>query len=227
MADKKIYTSLDFLKASVLIQAAFEKLAADPSSPVEAQEWFNTTEKLRKTVANGTVESYAFRSWVTEQINALGRAQGSYDASGGGLPVFGDKITGDLTTIQAGDAWFISNGGTITGILGDDELSIGDKLQFTGGDPAVAANWVGIQTNLDDSLIGNIKADRQVVALVANTPLTVSSSIIADIHGVQVYDSSNNEIEVCVSKNANANQRIIESNVSLTGVIVELMGESS
>ena len=227
MASKKYYVDLDLLQASELKQAKFEQLASDPVAPVEGQEWGNTTDDKRRTVSGGVTETYAYESYVLEQINALGRSQGGFSAAPGLLPTAADKTAGDLSNLQPGDYWVINNGGTITGIQGDDVLSIGDKIEYLNGDPTIANNWVGIQTNLDDNLLGNVVADRQVVNLVASTPLTISSSTVADVHSVQVYDSSGEEIEVCVLKTANANERDIESNISLTGVIVELLGKSS
>ena len=227
MGTKRQLASLDFNQTSALIQAFFERLAADPASPVEAQEWFNETEDVRKTVANGTIETYAFRSWVLEQINALGRLQGNFDANPGNLPTVADKTTGDLSNLQAGDAWIISNGGTLANILGDDNLSIGDKIQYVGGDGTDPANWVGIQTNLDDAIIGMATPERQVVALVANTPLTVTAANISDIHTTQVFDNTNQEIGVCISRGTNPNQVILESTASLTGVIVQMVGATN
>jgi len=83
---------------------------------------------------------------------------------------------------------------------------------------------VGIQTNLDESKVGTVTADRQTVSLVAGTALTVSSSSIADVHSVQVYDAAGSKIEVCVEKGANSNERVITSNATLANVTVELTG---
>lgn len=224
MANKPIYTNLDFKQIAALVQAMFEKLAADPASPVDAQEWYDSVNHLRKVQANGQTETYAFQSWVLQQINSLGQLQTGFSAAGGSLPVPADKVNGDLAAIQTGDSWIITAAGTITGIQGSDELSSGDKLQFLSGDPTVAANWVGIQRNLDDALLGNVVTDRQTDNLVANTGLTVSSSIVSDIHSVQIYDSAGKSIEVCVEKTANPNQRVLTSVANLTGITIELTG---
>ena len=224
MANKPIYTNLDFKQVAALVQAMFEKLATDPASPVDAQEWYDSVNHVRKVQANGQTETYAFQSWVLQQINSLGQLQTGLNAGPGALPTAADKVNGDTSTIQPGDAWIISGPGTITGIQGDDNLSNGDKLQYLSGDPTVASNWIGIQRNLDDALLSNVKTDRQTTNLVANTALTVSSSIVSDIHSIDVYDSAGKQIEVCIEKTANPNQRVLTSVANLTGITIELVG---
>jgi len=224
MANKKFYTDIDLTQSSSIKNGGFEILATDPVSPVEGQEWCNSTDGKRKIFKGGVVREYIFQTDLTTAINSLGQLQGAYDANPGALPTIADKTQGDLTALVAGDSWVISNAGTLTGIQGDDVLSPGDKIQYLGGTPTDANNWVGIQTNLDESKVGNVAADRQTVNLVAATGLTVSSSSIADIHSVQVYDATGALVEVCIEKNANSNERVITSNANLTGVTVELTG---
>jgi len=224
MADKKFYVDIDLTQSSSIKNGGFEKVATDPASPVEGQEWCNTTDGKRKVFKGGQVLEYAFQTDVTAAVNALGQLQGSFDANPGSLPTIADKTKGDLSALVAGDQWVVTNGGTIAGIQGEDTLEIGDKLQYIGGTPTDAANWVGIQTNLDISAVGNSSSERQTVALVANTPLTVAATTLSDIHSIQVYDSTGKLIEVCIEMGANANERVLTSNASLTGVVVDLVG---
>jgi hypothetical protein len=221
---KKVYTDLDLDQVSTINQGGFEKIAGDAPTPVDGQEWYNTTSDKRKVHIDTTTQVYAFESWVTAEINKLERIQGSFDASAGLLPNSGNKTQGDLTQIVPGDYWIISVGGTIAGIGGDDVLAVGDKLQYVGGGAGTASNWVGIQTNLNDANIGTVKKERQTVNLVANTPLTVTAATIADIHSVQVYNSAGLEIVVNIDRSGAANTRILTSKKSLTGVVVELLG---
>lgn len=227
MADKKFYSNIDLTQSSSIKNGGFEVLAADPASPVEGQQWHNSTDGKSKIFLNGVVCFIACESWVTEEINKLERSQGAFDAAPGALPTVGDKTQGDLTTLHTGDQWVVTNAGTITGIQGADLLSVGDKIEFLGGTPTDPNNWLGIQRNLDDSLLGNTVADRQTVNLVANTGLTVSSSIVNDIHSIEVYDAAGAKIEVCVEKTANPNERVLTSNATLAGAVVELLGPSS
>lgn len=224
---KQTYVHRDFNKQE-LQNFAIQQLAADPTGVdlYEGRIWQNTTDNKIKKYLNGAVETFACESWVIEEINKLGQAQQSKSAAPGLLPVPADKVNGDLTTIVPGDWWAISAAGTITGIQGDDVLAVGDKIQFLGGDPTVASNWLGIQRNVDDLLLGFVKTDRQTVNLVASVPLTVASSVLTDIHSIQVYDTTGELIEVCISKTINLNERVLTSNVSLTGVVVDLMGKT-
>lgn len=83
----------------------------------------------------------------------------------------------------------------------------------------------GGQLTVDLSpLEGTTTFERQTVNLVQNTPLTITTANISDIFSIQVYDASGAEIEVSIVKTANANQRVIESNDDLVGVVVELGG---
>ncbi len=220
---KLFHVDID-LDLNQLKNALLDKLASDPVSPTEGQIWYNDTSNEIKYYDGVSVKTVATKEYVISEINKLERIQGSFDASGGLLPVAGDKIAGDLTQIVAGDYWIISVGGTIAGIGGDDVLAVGDKLQYVGGGAGTAANWVGIQTNLNDANIGNVKGEKQTVALVANTPLNVNAASIASIHSVQVYNSAGKEIVVDIEKLGAANQRTLTSKKSLTGVVVELLG---
>lgn len=215
------------LDLNELKNAVLDKLSADPGSPVDGQAWYNTTTDEVKYYDGTAVRVIASKAWVTSEINKLERIQGSFDASPGLLPVAGDKIQGDLTQIVAGDYWIVSVAGTIAGIGGSDVLDIGDKLQYVGGGAATPANWVGIQTNLNDSNIGNVKGEKQTVALVANTPLAVNAATIANIHSIQIYNSAGAEIIVDIEKLGGANQRTLTSKKSLTGVVVEMTGTAS
>lgn len=220
---QKFHVDID-LDLNELKNALLDKVATDPVSPVEGQVWYNTATDEVKYYDGTAVRIIASKAWVTSEINKLERIQGSFDASAGLLPVAGDKIYGDLTQIVAGDYWIISVAGTIAGIGGEDVLDIGDKLQYVGGGAGTAANWVGIQTNLNDANIGNVKAEKQTVNLVANVPLAVNAATIANIHSVQVYNSAGALIVVDVEKLGGANQRTLTSKKSLTGVVVELTG---
>jgi hypothetical protein len=220
-----VYVDIN-LNGNEIKEVRLEQLALDPSGLglYDGRIWYNTAVDKIKYYDGTAVRILASEDWVTSEINKLERIQGSFDASSGLLPVAGDKIQGDLTQIVAGDYWIISVAGAIVGIGGDDNLAIGDKLQYVGGGAGTAANWVGIQTNLNDANIGNVKAEKQTVNLVANTPLNVNAATIAVIHSVQTYDSAGKLIIVDVEKLGGGNQRTLTSKKSLTGVVVEFTG---
>lgn len=222
MADTPFHSNIDLLGASVIKNGGWEKLAADPSTPTEGQLWFNTTDGDYKYYLNGTVHVVATEAYVNQQLLSIERYQGGYDASGAALPDITDKTEGDLSNLVPGDYWTITTAGTYTGLQGDNTLQVGDSIKYLTGDPTLPASWVGV--NAQDSAGGSGGFDRQVVNLVAGTPLTVSSTTIDDIHSIQVYDSTGREIRVCVEKGPNANQRILESTVTASNVTVELVG---
>jgi hypothetical protein len=203
-----------------------DRLASDPGTPGEAQMWYNDTSNKMKYQDDAGVETIATEAFVEAAVQQIGQSQGAFDASPGSLPVVGDLIDGD-TAIRRGDYWDISVAGTIAGIGGADELSIGDVLKFVGTNPATPADWIGIQRNLNDTLLGNVKSERQTVNLVANTGLTVSAATIADVFSVQTYNSTGQEITVQIDKTGSANQRVLTSNQSLSGVVVEFLGATA
>lgn len=207
-------------------KVSFEKLATDPVSPFAGQYWENTTSNKVKYYDGTTIHVLADEAFVQNIVQQIGQAQGAFDASPGLLPTVSDLIDGD-TVIRRGDYWDISVAGVITGIGGADELEIGDVLKFVGVSPTTASDWIGIQRNINDVLLGNTKTERQTVNIVANTPLTVSSSTIPDIFSIQVYNSSGAEIILDVEKGLSPNQRVLTSKKSLTGVVVDLVGSST
>jgi hypothetical protein len=140
------------------------------------------------------------------------------------LPVAADKTQGDLTTIHKGDYWIITVAGTIAGIQGSDVLEIGDVVQFYGTTPATAADWIGIQRNVDDGVLSTTVCEKQTVTLVANTPLNVNAASISNIHSIQVYNSAGDLIVVDIEKNGGNNQRTLTSKKALTNIVVEMIG---
>lgn len=208
-------------------EVSYEKLATDPSGPglYAGRYWFNTTSGKKKFYDGTIIHIVADEAYVQAQIQQIGQSQGAFDASPGLLPVVADLIDSD-TVIRRGDYWDISVAGTITGIGGDDTLAIGDVLKFVGTTPTNAAHWIGIQRNINDTLLGNAKTERQTVALVANVPLTVSAASISDVFSVMIFNSAGKEIIVDVDRSGLANQRIITAKRSLTGVVVEFIGAS-
>jgi hypothetical protein len=224
---KSIYVDLD-LQENEVRNVSWEKLAADPSGLglYNGRHWLNTTTNKKKFYDGTTVHVIADEAFVQAAVQQIGQSQGAFDASAGLLPTVSNLIDGD-TVIRRGDYWDISVAGTISGIGGGStSLSIGDVLKFVGTNPATASQWIGIQRNLNDTLIGNAKTERQTVNLVANTALTVSAATISDVFSVQVYNSAGAEIIIDIDKGLTPNARLLTSKKSLTGVIVDMLGAS-
>lgn len=223
---QKFHVDID-LDQNELKNATLDKVAADPGTPVQGQIWFNTTSNKAKYYDGTTVYVIASEAYVINAINQLGQCQGIFSAVPGLLPTASDKTQGDLTTIKKGDYWVISAAGTIAGIGGADELSVGDLIQFFGTTPATAADWIGIQRNLNDALVGNVVGEKQTVSLVANTPLNVNAATIVNIHSIQVYDSAGDLIIVDIQKLGGNNQRTLTAKKALTNIVVEMTGTLS
>lgn len=208
-----------------LRSVSFEKLAADPVAPFAGQYWFNTTSGKAKFYDGAQLTSSRTKRMFNLKFSKLVNPRVRLMPRLALLPTVSDLIDGD-TVIRRGDYWDISVAGTIAGIGGADELSVGDVLKFVGTSPSTPADWIGIQRNINDTLLGDVKGERQTVNLTANTPLTVTASTIANLYSIQTYNSANQEIILDVERGAGLNQRILTSKKSLTGVVVELMGSA-
>lgn len=220
-----IYVDLD-LNGNEIKNVKAEQLAADPSGAglYAGRFWDNTTTGKRKYYDGAAIQIIATEGYVTTTVNQLGQMQGSFSASAGLLPTAAAKTQGDLTTIKKGDNWVITVAGTIAGIQGSSVLSVGDIVQYFGSNPATASDWVGIERNLNDALVGNVASEKQTVSLVAATPLAVNAATVVNIHSIQVYDSAGNLIIVDVQKLGGNNQRTLTSKKSLASIVVEITG---
>lgn len=221
----KVYTDFD-MQSNEIRNVSVEKLAAHPTGGdlFQGRIWELTTDGKLYYYDGTIIRAVASEAYVTTAINQLGQCQGGFSALAGALPTAANKTQGDLTTIKKGDWWVITVAGTIAGIGGADELSVGDIIQFFGSNPATAADWLGVQRNLNDALVGNVTGEKQTVSLVANTPLNVNAATIANIHSIQVYDSAGDLIILDIQKLGGNNQRTLTSKKALTNIIVEMTG---
>lgn len=210
MAENNIYVDKNHNQQSIK-DAQFKEVAAPTFEGHETR-----TISTRQILLGGVVKTYAFLSDLAQDPVQLA---GSLDASGGNLPAGAG--------IVPGYKYVVTVGGTIAGIQGDDTLSNGDMLLFIGGSPddaADATQWVGVQQNQNDAKVGAGDFQRITVALAANTPLTAIATTLTDVHSINIYNSAGEEIELKVSKTANLNERVLESNIALVGVVVEFGG---
>jgi len=222
---QKVYTDFDMNEQEIR-NVSVEKLGAHPSGGglFQGRIWELTTDGKVYYYDGTTIRAVASEAYVTAAINQLGQIQGGFSAVAGLLPTAANKTQGDLTTIKKGDFWVITAAGTIAGIGGSDVLSIGDLIQFFGTTPATPADWIGIQRNLDDAAIGDVRGEKQTVSLVANTPLPVNAATISNIHSIQVYNSAGDLLILDIQKLGGNNQRTLTSKKALTNVVVEMTG---
>ncbi len=203
---RQFYTNID-LNGNEIKDVLIDVLAADPGAPAAGQLWMNTTDNCMRY----------FDGTNTIDIKAAavdgGAFLGTHDASGGGLP--------SATGVIAGDKYLVSVGGTIAGL---GTVEPGDMIFALTDAPASASDWTVVQGNLTLPASGVATCERQTVALVANTGLTVTAANMTSIESLEVYDSSGERIEVCIEDGAGADEKVLTSNQALTGVSVRMMG---
>jgi len=203
------------LQTNELQNASFEKLSADPTGGdlYEGRFWLNTTDNLIKVYRNSEVKVFAFLS------DLVGGGAFSHDATTG-IPTTGSGSSG---TIKAGDTYFITVEGAISGIGGDENLDVGDLLIAIADNAASASDFIGKQRNLDDAVLTG--GEVVTVNLVASTNLTITAAnFTGNIIDAEVYRADGRQINVRKTLGAGSNQIILRSNQSLTGVSVRLVG---
>jgi len=203
------------LETNELQNVSFEKLAADPAGGdlYEGRFWLNDTEGLVKVYRNSEIKIFAYLS------DLVGGGAFAHDASTG-IPTTGSGVAG---AIKAGDTYFITVAGTIACIGGDDKLDVGDLLIAIADGANSAAQFIGKQRNLDDAVLTG--GEVVTVNLVAATPLTITAANFAgSVIDAEVYRADGRQINVRKTLGAGANQIILRSNQSLTGVSVRLVG---
>ena len=221
MAEKQKYVDLNMNQQEIK-NVSLEKLATDPTGPglYEGRFWENTTEDRMKAYLGGAIRVIPHFN----EVNDIGIYGGTHDASTG-IPSTNPNRPD--TTIRAGDWFLVSVAGTIAGIQGMDQLSPGDILKALADSPAAAADFVGINQNIDDSL-SSFTEEVAVASLPANTPTNVVfSNFTGRITSWKVLNNSGQEICVSVQRDTSPNRLVLESNVALSNLVVVATGRNS
>jgi hypothetical protein len=202
--------------------------------------------KFVHNVSTGHLNIYAGGAWHeivrASDLNRFGALiQAAYDASAGipagstnggvgsGVDSLGVPLTG-TASIQAGDYWLVTTAGTIVGILGDDNLSVGDFLWALQDNPTLPAHFAGVNMNVNDAAsgAGTVRVVTKTAPLVANTPLSYAAEMTAAVggamtvaHSVQVIDvATGDTIGLAIDPVA----KTIESNVAIASVTISVLG---
>jgi len=201
-----------------IIKGGFESLVADPGSPVTGQQWNNSTDARQRVQLGGSTKTLAF----LEDVQNLGSHIGGHDASTG-IPTSVPTSVRPSGTIEAGDTWYITVAGTITGIGGGEaELHPGDMLKAIADGASSASDFISIQRNLDDDKASY--TDSQVLNLPANTDTTITAAFAGRITSVQTYKQNGKEVKISTKRGTNPNQIILHPNKTLSNVTVDLVG---
>jgi len=245
MATKNLYVHLDG-HGQELKNFSLEKFTTAELAALSGTALFDG--RFAYDTTKNQIVHYDGSAWRTisnsSDSNKFGSLIGSLDASGGlpdgttagqvGSGV--DELGAPLTTsasLQKGDFWIISVNGTIAGITGHDELSVGDILMCTVDGSTTASEWAGIQMNLQDPPVGTIFDATKTAALIAATPLSFAAEMaattplaMATIKSVQVIDNANGE-DITSGLRIDWAAKEIESNSSIGSVTISILGSAS
>jgi len=192
--------------------------------------------RIIANTSTGHRNHYAGGVWTeianTSDLNKFGSLiPGPYNASGGipttggsGIDAEGVPLVG-TASIQAGDYWFVTTLGTISGIEGDDVLAVGDFLWALQDNPTLPAHFAGVNMNVNEELLGTALTATLSTPLVAATPLSfaavmTSAGITTAKTVVVSNNATGNDILISINKVA----KTVESNIAYAGVTIEITG---
>jgi len=171
-----VYINQDGGKVAKLIDFLENPVSSDPGSPVDGLKWYNTTSKRFKYFDGTATKTIA----NLEDIGSIGTFQGGHDATTG-VP------TG--ASIEAGDFWRVTVGGTITGIQGADVVEVNDLIYALVDGATNAADFLAVEVNQDFSAF--VKEDSQSLAsLPANTATDVNPVGLSSISSYMITTSA-------------------------------------
>lgn len=201
-----------------IIKGGFQTVVGDVAAPVEGEQWNNSTLSRQRIQVGGATKSFAF----LEDVQNLGQHIGGHDASTG-IPTSVPTSIRPSGTIEAGDTWYVTVAGVISGIGGGaEEISVGDLLKAIVDAPSSAADFISIQRNLDDDRASY--TDTQVINLPANTDTTITANFSGRVTSVQTYKSNGKEVKITTKRGTNPNQIILHPNKTLSNVTVDMLG---
>lgn len=217
------YKSLLGLHVNYIRDFKLDDVEVDPTTADEERElkWVNPDKRLKVNVGTGKVETVA---WLSD-LTGFWRNRGSYTVDGV-LPTANDATIVVGEAVAPYDTFLITSTTPVTypGILGDDELNLGDILVFLGGDtpdPTDPAQWVGIQQGPS---VPPSSYEIQPLNLTADTPQAVTGAIVTDIKDINIRRTDGLDITSELVVFLNGGTATIQSNTSLANLSVYLHG---
>jgi hypothetical protein len=230
MAKRDKFVHLD-MNAQEVQNVSWEKLGAHPTGAglYKGRYWMLTVDDRVYYYDGAAIQ----RVTVAEDLNKFGALIGSLDATAG-IPTVGSGVDSKGVTlagtasIQAGDFWKVSVAGTIVGIEGADELSIGDELVALQDNATLASHFLGIQVNVNDASLGGLKDRTKTAALVANTPLSFSAEMavapaMVTAKMISVINDATGE-DITSGLRVDYTAKEVESNIAIASVTIFIIG---
>ncbi len=205
----------------------FTRLASDPD-PMTFPEgiiWQNTTDGKWKHVVGGAIKAFALADDLPT-VSTEGRHRGAFDASAGSSPTINDGTNHVGEDFIAGDYFRVSVAGTINGLIGEDTLEVGDLIVANQDNASGAAQFFGMQANIDTSGF-NENQTVSGVSLVTDTPTDVTPG---DLAGKRILDYTilDGVNDVTNSFEVDVNQTVpkitVTSITAQSGLKVEFVG---
>lgn len=240
MATKNIYVHVDH-HAQEIQNVSLEKLTTVAIAALAGADLYEgrivyDTDKDQIVMYNGAIwkaiANSADLNKFGAQIGSVSAAAGLPDGVTAGQIGSGvDELDVPLTTIasiQTGDTWIVTTAGVIAGIAGDDTLDVGDLLMATADGAAVAADWVGIQMNINDLNLGinnwsasTVYAANAVVTAVS--PTTGHQTIyrrIAAGTSAATFTAGEEALHLTLATAGNAEAHVTDTALAASGLAV-------
>jgi hypothetical protein len=220
-----MFKHLDGQNISELRNFKLNPVATDPTTPVKAVPWFNTTSNQIKIYDGTVVQTIATLS----DLSAIARYRGSWDASTG-IPTAAGSILLPGSPIEAGDYWRVSVGGNIANLIGADLLAAGDLIFADADLASTAAQFFGVQSNADLS-VATIFDSASLATLAANTATDAVPTLLAGgkIGHYMILDAAGKDITALLDVFVNqvVPKITISSLVALSNLNISFVGTKS
>ena len=226
--DYPMNKNLDGQLVAALKNFKINPIATDPAGPelVEGILWY--VEDVQKW-------KYFDGTLLRTLGEGSGRKRGNYDASTGVIPDATSVTIDPTIPIANGDYFVVTVAGTLTGLIGEEELEVGDLLYANIDAPAAATDFYAVQTNIqlaDNPLEAELLLGQDILAgaITSFTPTlfnTITSIEIVDgSEGTSLTDSVaiHYTLDLATGNYGTAN---VETLVDILGANISIQGFSA